>query len=137
MAEIVCTKTQVLRFILSRQGLIERLPRSQITNLGVLHSTNQTTPYLSLLARIQDFDRKNFLEMCQGNNNKELYRFRCMRGTLHLVPKNHITFFRSCYCTTEESLPMAFKYFDLNQAKKVKKKALSLLRENGLKPLQL
>eukprot|EP01124_Arcella_intermedia_P007842 TRINITY_DN14859_c0_g1_i1.p1 TRINITY_DN14859_c0_g1~~TRINITY_DN14859_c0_g1_i1.p1 ORF type:complete len:460 (-),score=138.63 TRINITY_DN14859_c0_g1_i1:12-1334(-) len=85
-----CTKLQVLRYILNKQGLIDRQKYSarNVSRLGVLHSTLQTTPFLSLLGRTHRFDADHFrTNLCvKAHPEAAFARLRCMRGTLHLVP---------------------------------------------------
>lgn len=82
------TAAEVLRLTLERQGLLRRTiglqPAAAVERFGPLHATDHRTPYLSLLARIEDFviadlDRAWFVE-------RTLDRRAAMRGTLHLIP---------------------------------------------------
>lgn len=82
------TVAEVLRLTLERQGLLRRTtglqPAAAVERFGPLHATDHRTPYLSLLARIEDFaiadlDRAWFVE-------RTLDRRAAMRGTLHLIP---------------------------------------------------
>lgn len=82
------TAAEVLRLTLERQGLLRRTtglqPAAAVERFGPLHATDHRTPYLSLLARIEDFaiadlDRAWFIE-------RTLDRRAAMRGTLHLIP---------------------------------------------------
>jgi hypothetical protein len=123
-----CTLQQAVRFVLERQGLVERfhmpsleegegdLSRQESVSsrrqnrlrsapiapmtlqsfeaLMPLHATGQTTPPLSLLARVHNFHQHHLTTFLQQSRQSPLHypMLRCMRGTLHLVPadKHHI-----------------------------------------------
>ena len=76
---------QLLRYSLGRQGLLERHPAQRIPEYGPLHGTDHTTPYLSLLARIEDFDWAAFAT--QMYDHQAYIRLRSMRTTIHLIPE--------------------------------------------------
>ena len=63
-------------------GDLERV----VTDIGGLHATTATSPFLSLFARCQGFKKEHltdalFLE-------RRLVRMRCMRKTIFILPKN-------------------------------------------------
>ena len=82
------TPQDVVRLTVERQGLHRRTgrlePVAAIERFGPLHASDHRTPYLSLLARVEDFaiadlDRAWLFE-------RRLDRRTSMRGTLHLLP---------------------------------------------------
>lgn len=73
---------QLRRYQMTRQGLLERQPAAFMDEIGILHATDHATPYLSLAARIQDFDPETLVKKLQSG---EFVRLECMRGTLHLL----------------------------------------------------
>ena len=95
-----------------------------------LHSTDYLTPYLSLWARISDFDPSKMFD--EINNEKLALRMRAMRGTLFIVHRKNITMIISAIENmTKKRLKGAKKYapkgFDYN---KVKKAIVDLLHKN-------
>lgn len=102
-----CTLRQAVRFVLQRQGLVDRLKVAakkkknasqrrfdgaiaSFEPLMPLHATAQTTPPLSLLARVVDFQRDHLDVFLQQSRLAPLHypMLRCMRTTLHLLPAN-------------------------------------------------
>jgi hypothetical protein len=55
-----------------------------MSTFGPLHATETTTPYLSLLARIENFRWQDFAHA--RYEERQFYKLRCIRGTLHVVP---------------------------------------------------
>ena len=114
MAKLKVTKSQLINFILERQALVKRinlLPENhrELKQFGVFHTTNQTTPFLSLLARVESFKEKHnsqFIKETLSNNGEEriFYRLRCMRGTLHLIPVDFISLFRKVFLEQSETV---------------------------------
>lgn len=49
-----------------------------------LHATSHTTPYLSLLARYNNFSEEGWKAFCA---EQSIFLTRCMRGTLHYLPQ--------------------------------------------------
>ena len=97
---------KVNQFVLHKQHLTADSKLNKIAqvvkDLIGLHATIATTPYLSLLARTRNF-QKEFLE-------EELYikrtlgKIRCMRKTVHILPK--------------EMIPIAFSATELHHCTK-------------------
>lgn len=87
---------RINRFVLGKQHLTADTRTENILSIardiGGLHSTGATTPYLSLLARMNTFDRKDLEE--ELYRKKSLARISYVRNTIYLLPK--------------EKLPMAF-----------------------------
>ena len=87
---------QVNRLVLCKQHLAVKSRTQDIVqivrDIGGLHATNSTTPYLSLLARIMNF-KKDCLDE-ELYVKRSLGKIRCIRGTLYILAK--------------EMIPMAF-----------------------------
>lgn len=100
---------------MAKQGLLQRfektqefLGESQWSEVGPLHATSQQTPFLSLLARVEDFTEE-WGELVKQNQavpvskgaeqwpRKHYSRSRCMRGTLHMLPAHAEPFVNACY----------------------------------------
>lgn len=83
---------QVNQFVLQKQHLTEDTISNdieQITkDIGGLHSTNQTTPYLSLFNRISDFTKNQLDEEVYIKRN--LGKIRCIRKTVFIHHKEHV-----------------------------------------------
>ena len=84
------------------------LPSSRLTDVvqvtrGVvaLHTTDPTTPYLSLWARSQNFQRQALDNALY--ERRELVRLLCMRVTLHVVPSDQAPFFFQAYAERRTS----------------------------------
>jgi len=79
-------------FILEKQHLakgsgIENIVRTT-KDIGGLHATSPTAPYLSLFARMQSFNKDDlYYEL---HTKKTLGKIRCMRGTVFILPKELI-----------------------------------------------
>jgi len=97
---------QVNQFVLRKQHLTEDSKSNDIIqvarDLVGLHATIPTTPYLSLLARTFDF-QKAFLED-ELYVKKTLGKIRCMRTTVHIVPKDMIP---AVFSATRKSAELA------------------------------
>lgn len=82
----------VNRFILYKQHLDGSRPGTGIADvagqIGGLHNTGPSTPYLSLFARMPGFTRDMLDE--EMYVRKRLVRIRCMRNTLHVLPRDLI-----------------------------------------------
>ena len=80
------------RTLLRRQHLLERtaMPAlDMVEHLIGLQAQENLPPYLSLAARIQDFDPQ---ELSKALESKEAVRFLTMRGTIHaLVPDDAVS----------------------------------------------
>jgi len=101
---------QLLRYSLGRQGLLERhLAEKDVVDYGPLHCTDHTTPYLSLLGRVADFDWAAFAtDMYDHRAHK---RLRCMRTTIHLIPSEQARMVECVYNLREtENFPVLTDY---------------------------
>jgi hypothetical protein len=64
----------------------------QVTrDIVALHATVATGPYLSLWARVPDFQRQGLEDALY--ERRELVRVHCMRMTVHAVPSDEVPFF--------------------------------------------
>ena len=57
-------------------------------DIGGLHATDPTTPYLSLFARMRDFPRERLDEALY--ERRSLGRIRCVRNTVYILPLEQI-----------------------------------------------
>ncbi len=78
------------------------LPGSHLTDvvqvtrdIVALHATAATGPYLSLWARVPDFQRQGLEDALY--ERRELVRVHCMRMTVHAVPSDEVPFFFQAY----------------------------------------
>ncbi|UCC64417.1 MAG: AlkZ family DNA glycosylase, partial [Anaerolineae bacterium] len=91
------------------------LPSSRLADLVqvtrdivALHATGATGPYLSLWARVPDFQREALDDALYGR--RELAKVLCMRVTLHAVPSDELPFFfRACQPYVERRTPPRFR----------------------------
>ena len=68
----------------------------QVTrDIVALHATGATGPYLSLWARVRDFQREALEEVLY--ERRDLVRVHCMRMTVHAVPSDEVPFFFQAY----------------------------------------
>ena len=83
---VVATVEQLKWNQLRKQFLLDERPRDfyhvAVTQLG-LHSTNYWTPYLSVWARLGDYDAKKMFESL--DNGKKIVRTHAFRTTLHVI----------------------------------------------------
>ncbi len=83
---------RVNRFVLRKQHLTASSRLDDVVqvagDVGGLHATNATTPYLSLLARCRDLTRERLdAELYEG---RTLVRLRSVRGTIYIYPREFI-----------------------------------------------
>lgn len=99
------TLAQIQHFLLSKHGLVSRLSSYDSSSMLPLHATNTTTPYLSLLARINNFgegedeekEKEGWKQILHSPSSPSFSLQRCMRGTLHLIPRNLVAVVGSLY----------------------------------------
>ncbi len=127
----------VNRYILSKQHLSEDSKIDdiiQITkDIGGLHATSVTTPYLSLLARTNSFAKENLRE--ELYLKKSLAKVTFVRKTMFILPKNLLPVAftavqRNAKILTDQHL----KYLKLTQMeyKSAAKRILNILKNRGL-----
>ncbi len=82
------------RFVLNKQHLTDETKIDDVTqialDIGGLHSTSQTTPYLSLQTRSKNFKRNQLDE--EAYEKKKLGKIRCMRGTVFILAKEIVPY---------------------------------------------
>ncbi len=104
-----------------------------IRDIGGLHATGATTPYLSLFARCKDFTRVMLdLELFQ---RRSLGRIRYVRKTVYLLPKEYLSTAFSGTKSMNQPEPELFdKYLGINEheIEKTSKLVLDLLTGRGL-----
>jgi hypothetical protein len=102
-------------YTFKKQGLTERSTFENFpTHFLPLHGTRTSTPFLSLHARIQNFDWKTLANEIHSNKETSTTNFplkRCMRGTLHLIPEKHLNIIHSIYGLGKESTFSEMKNF--------------------------
>ncbi len=85
MSERVLTRPELNRALLARQLLLDRgrmtLPRA-VEQLGGLQAQYTPSPYLSLRARLDGFERA---DLTRALERRELVKALLMRGTFHIV----------------------------------------------------
>jgi hypothetical protein len=118
---------QLLQYSLGRQGLLQR---DSAGDYGPLHCTDHTTPYLSLLARVEAFDWAAFATHLY--DHKAWSRLRCMRGTIHLIPAEQARMVACAYNLRETENFQEFAEYDIpfEEAVEVRFYIMELLREH-------
>jgi hypothetical protein len=92
-----------------------RYPPSHLTavvqvtrDIVALHATDATGPYLSLWARVPDFQRQALEDALY--ERRELTKVLCMRVTLHVVPSDEVPCFLQAFQTyIERRDPVAYR----------------------------
>ena len=157
----ICTLQQAVRFVMKRQGLVQRLhigslkqmkdtrKRSQrdpavalntstevnVDNLMPLHATAQTTAPLSLLARVHQFQEQHLDTFLTQSRMSPLHYplLPCMRGTLHLVPANKHHLITGIYNSDKQMIDQRFHKFGMStqEFQFISKKIIHILSSNG------
>ena len=121
----------------SRLAAVVRVTR----DIVALHATGPTGPYLSLCARVPDFQRQELEDALY--ERRELTRVHCMRMTVHAVPSDEVPLFFQAY--VEHRIPAELQGWEslLVQAgicqeqeaeallKKLHRQVLDVLTEKG------
>lgn len=126
----------VNRFILEKQHLNENSKIDDIVqiarDLGGLHATNPSTPFLSLLARANLFDKDSLLD--ELYKHKSLSKVTYVRRTMFILPKDMLPVAfaavrKNASVMTEQHL----KYLGMTQKEydKTARQILSILKDNG------
>lgn len=128
---ITVSQHQLLRYTLGRQGLIERQSSTALHDFGVLHCTDSTTPYLSLLARIEDFKWEYLADALY--EERSFARLRCMRGTIHLVPSAQTQTIHACYDLREDDPFPPFEEYGISrdEARETRAHIQEALQQHG------
>jgi Winged helix DNA-binding domain len=85
VAERVLTRRELNRALLARQLLLERTPASvskAVERLGGLQAQHSSSPYLSLHARLEDFEGA---QLTSALEKRRVVKALLQRGTLHIV----------------------------------------------------
>jgi len=127
----------VNRFILAKQHLSEDSKIDDIVqitkDIGGLHATSTTTPYLSLLARTNSFTKENL----QNNlyQKKSLAKVTFVRKTMFILPEDMLSVaFSAVQKNARVLTDQHLKYLQLTQKEyeNSAKKILGILRIRGL-----
>ncbi len=127
----------VNHFVLKKQHLADDSKMNDVVqiakDIGGLHGTSATGPYLSLLARSILFQRENFaIEM---SKKKSLARIRYVRNTIYILPKEFIPVAYAATSQMAEVTAARFsKYLGITptQYARISNKILKVLRGRGL-----
>jgi hypothetical protein len=91
--------TRVNRYLAHKQRLLPGSRAADVMHatrdIVALHATGPAGPYLSLWARMDDFERAALEDLLY--ERRELARVICMRSTLHLVPTAEFPLFFQAY----------------------------------------
>lgn len=99
---IKVTPQQVSNYTYTKTGLIKRFTWKTLPeHVFPLHATDHKTPYLQILARVEDFDWKKLSQKLHSSP-VELTLQRCMRGTLHVFPTHLRDMVMSVYGIDED-----------------------------------
>ena len=136
MSEVATDLATINTFLLQKQHLS---PGSSVPDLvrvardiGGLHNTGPSTPYLSLFCRVPGFTR-NMLDE-EMYVRKSLVRIRCMRNTMHVLPRDLIP---AAFASTRKSvLPNAGRFLEYRGVSDeeydvVAGKVVSILQDGG------
>jgi len=128
---------RVNRFVLGKQHLTAGSRTTDILgivrNIGGLHATGATTPYLSLLARKSAFEREDLEE--ELYEKKTLARIRYARNTYYILHKQMLPV--AFAAARSRAQAMAARYLDSLQLtpkayEDLARNILALLQKNGL-----
>ena len=123
----------VNRFLLAKQHLSRDSRNSDVLqtvrDICALHATGIGTPYLSLLARIENFKREQLDE--ELYIKKQLGKIRCMRRTIHILPKETIPL---AYAAARKGLQkdsvafLEFRGVSIDEYEAISKRILEILK---------
>jgi hypothetical protein len=129
--------SRINQFILGKQHLTADTGTDNILSIardiGGLHATGATTPYLSLLARTNTFDRKDLEE--ELYRKKTLTRIRYARNTFYILPKEMLPVALAAVRSKAQTLTEKYlDYLQLTPAdyENLSQKIFDLLRKKGL-----
>jgi hypothetical protein len=104
--------SSVNNYLAHKQHLLSSTPLTDVVqvtrDVAALHATGATGPYLSLWARIPDFQRQALEDALY--ERRKLARVLCMRVTLHIVPSDEVPFFFQAY--HERRIPAEFRNWE-------------------------
>jgi hypothetical protein len=96
------SRRRLNRTLLQRQRLLERTsatPHDMVRHLVGLQAQENLPPYLSLAARLEDFDPYT---VSSALEDRSLVRFLVMRGTVHLLTADDALFLRDWTASVHE-----------------------------------
>lgn len=127
---------EINSFLLKKQHLSSEAKIQNILqvtkDIWGLHATNASTPYLSLFNRAINFRKESLDRELQ---EKRLVKIRCVRKTLHIVPKENVS---AVFSATKESIQInSEKYYKFmgvaeSEYEAASKSILELLGSNGM-----
>ncbi len=128
---------KVNHFVLKKQHLADDSKMGDVVqiakDIGGLHGTSATGPYLSLFARSNSFRRDDLaVEM---SKKKSLARIRYVRNTIYILPKKFIPVAYAATSQMADATAVRFsKYLGITptQYVRISNKILKLLRGRGL-----
>lgn len=127
----------VNHFILAKQHLSEDSKIDNIVritrDIGGLHATSTTTPYLSLLARTQSFGKENLQQ--ELYQKKSLAKVTYVRKTMFILPEDFLSVaFAAVRRNAELLTDQHLKYLQLTQKEyeDAAERILEVLRNRGL-----
>ncbi len=130
-------RTQLDHFVLRKQHLTDETRSDDIIetvrDMGGLHATSPRTPYLSLFSRMNNFTKGKLYEELYVKRN--LGKIRCMRKTVHIVPKEILsTAFAATRKTAEPASEQYSKFLGISheQYEETSRKILRILRGRGM-----
>jgi len=129
---------QVSHFVLQKHHLTDDSKIDDIVqivlDIGGLHATGSTTPYLSLFSRMKDFSRDKLDE--ELYIKRTLGKIRCVRKTVYVLPKEWISIAFNATKTIVASIsePHLFKYLGVTQKEyeTTSRKIMKILKTRGM-----
>ncbi|HNR43899.1 MAG TPA: crosslink repair DNA glycosylase YcaQ family protein [Methanofastidiosum sp.] len=128
--------SQINNFLMRKQHLSEETKSQsvlQVTkDIWGLHATYASTPYLSLFNRMINFKKESLDRELQ---EKRLVKIRCVRKTLHIIPKENVS---AAFSATKESIQINsekyYKFMGVSESEyeAASKSILELLGNNGM-----
>jgi hypothetical protein len=128
---------RIHHFVMKKQHLT---PDSKINDIvqivkdmGGLHATSATTPYLSLFARTEKFEKMDLSK--ELSHRKSLARVRYVRNTVHILPRDFIA---QAFAATQRMTGMVserhYRYFGFSPRDydRISGKILDILKGRGL-----
>jgi hypothetical protein len=101
-------------------------------DIGGLHATSGTTPYLSLFSRLKSFKRESLdVEL----NEKRLAKVRCIRGTMYIMPTDSYPATFSALRRTLKLKPNRCKQYlgiTLEEYEKLSKSIVDIVDSKGM-----
>jgi len=128
---------RINRFVLRKQHLAEDSKMDDIVqvvkDIGGLHAQVPITPYLSLFVRTKNFKKEQLDEELYINKN--LGRIKCIRSTLHILPKDMIP---AAFAATRKIVQSSsWSYakqsgITMEKYEKISKKIIEIVHDRGL-----